>query len=299
MTDKPYSYPKSSCLCNYCPDVNVAGYYKPFDDKTAVPTNMSIDNCQVDKLSNCFDTRYVKYDIEPQLLKEDNITKFTPENSEITVLNDKNLTISIDCNDALTRNCECNEFNGMCFVNGEAKPHISKSDCIKKTEDEDIEWKCNNWGCTGNVYIRDDPRPMNYATKQALPLNRPPFNGSLPLQMSEIYNPELDKVGKPAKNYSDLYGGDITYYVDEQFTKSLYEPLFTIRSNTSKELYIDPMGSKKPHYGREPLTVNHRNISDYSFDRDQMAFREDILQSNMAQMNQRNWSMWWGANKNK
>ena len=106
--------------------------------------------------------------------------------------------------------------------------------------------------------------------------------------MSEIYNPELDKIGAPAKNYADLYGGSITYYVDEQFTKNLYEPLFTIKSNVSKELYVDPMGSKKPHYSREPLTVNHRNVSDYSFDRDQISFREDIMQSNMAQMNQRN-----------
>ena len=82
-----------------CPDVNVSGYFKPFNENT-IPTNLSIDNCQLDKLSKCFDSRFVNYDIEPQLLNKDGLTKFSPDTSKITILNENNLGINIDCKNA-------------------------------------------------------------------------------------------------------------------------------------------------------------------------------------------------------
>ena len=292
MANKLYKYPQSSCICESCPDISVAGYYKPFDN--AKPSSLALDNCHEDKLGKCFNSRFVKFDREPKLLKKDGVTKLTEENANITPLNAENLGIVIDETGAINMDCECNDFNGMCFDKNGKSFQSSRQECVNNGH----TWKCQNWGCKGNVFIQDDPRTMNYATHEFLALDRPPFNGSVCLQFDKIYSEDLNKIGQPATNYSDLHGGDVTYYVDEQLSQSLFQPNFTIRSNVSKELYIDPMGSKKPHYNREPLTLNHMNVSDYSFDRDQISFREDIMSSNMAQMNQRDYSMWWGNNTN-
>ena len=49
------------------------------------------------------------------------------------------------------------------------------------------------------------------------------------------------------------------------------------------------MGSLKPQYIREPIT-NTKYISDYSFDQDQISFREDIMSLQMRIPNQQDYN---------
>ena len=56
------------------------------------------------------------------------------------------------------------------------------------------------------------------------------------------------------------------------------------------------MGALKPQYDRVPIAYNNYNISDYSFDRDQMGFREDLMSKQMRVMDQQEWKYRWGKN---
>ena len=54
------------------------------------------------------------------------------------------------------------------------------------------------------------------------------------------------------------------------------------------------MSSRKFQTIRDPVLENNRNVSEYQFDRDQMEFRESIMHSQMAVMNQQDFNHVWG-----
>ena len=146
--------------------------------------------------------------------------------------------------------------------------------------------------CTGTWVTRNDPRLYNNAIAQAVVLNKPPFTAETPL--NEVYSDKLTDYGKTFYNtYDQINSGQIQYYVDHSLEEALFNPVFQIKSNVTSSIFKDPMGSLKPQYDRDPLTAESRNISDYSFDRDTMSFREDITIRNMAKMNQVDWSKTW------
>jgi hypothetical protein len=151
--------------------------------------------------------------------------------------------------------------------------------------------------CSGTWAVRDDARIHNNALNQAILLDKPPFSGHTPL--NEVYSSRLDNYGKTFYNtYDQIHSGQIQYYVNHSLENPLFQPVFQIESDVASNIFKDPMGALKPEYKRNPLSVEHRNISEYSFDRDSMSFREDITSRNMAQMNQRDWSKAW-KNVNK
>ncbi len=151
--------------------------------------------------------------------------------------------------------------------------------------------------CTGKWTVRDDSRVHNNAVNQSILLDAPPFTAHTPL--NKVYSDKLSDYGKTFYNtYSQINSGQIQYYVDHSLEEPLIQPIFQIKSDVGSNVFKDPMGALKPEYKRDPLTLENKNISDYSFDRDQMAFREDIIHGNRTQMNQTDWSMAW-KNVNK
>ena len=50
-------------------------------------------------------------------------------------------------------------------------------------------------------------------------------------------------------------------------------------------VFVDPMGSSQTIYERIPVFKNNRNTSDYTFDQDQMEFREDLIAKQSEIMN--------------
>lgn len=78
-------------------------------------------------------------------------------------------------------------------------------------------------------------------------------------------------------SYKDIDGGQISYYTDNYLSQPFFSPNYQIRTNVHPHVFIDPMGSIKPEYNRNPVLRTPDYISDYSFSRDQIGFREDIM----------------------
>lgn len=95
-------------------------------------------------------------------------------------------------------------------------------------------------------------------------------------------------------SYSDINGGQISYYVDDYLTQPFFPPNYQIRSQINSRIFIDPMGSLKPEYKRIPLFPTPTYISDYRFDQDQMSFREDIMALQSRKRDQEDFSKFYG-----
>ena len=87
-------------------------------------------------------------------------------------------------------------------------------------------------------------------------------------------------------SYSDIDAGQIVYYSDPSMGQLYTPPIYVIDSINFPEVFVDPMGAWKPQYNRIPIARNNTNISEYSFDRDQMEFREDLIALQSNKMNQ-------------
>lgn len=60
MTNIVYKYPKSSCNCYKCTNTAYSC------DTNGVPSNMSIGNCEIPSLFQCYDRESFRFDIEPR-----------------------------------------------------------------------------------------------------------------------------------------------------------------------------------------------------------------------------------------
>jgi hypothetical protein len=150
---------------------------------------------------------------------------------------------------------------------------------------------CSNpqWSSLDSRLISTTHTP-NFRNSQTL--DSVPYIGEVPL--SKIYDKNLTNYGKKYKSYKDIHAGQIRYYFDKDLTPVLFDPLFVIPSNVTSQLFVDPMSSRKFQTVRDPVLENNRNVSEYQFDRDQMEFRESIMHSQMAVMNQQDFNHVWG-----
>jgi hypothetical protein len=142
------------------------------------------------------------------------------------------------------------------------------------------------------TYSSFDPRLIDPRRNQTLLLDRPPFQSD-DTRMHDIYNPVLRNVRTGSyPDYADIEGGSIIYYDDSFLDDVLVPYVFVNDATIQGSVFLDPMGSMKPQYIRQPSTNNNRFTSEYSFDQDQMEFREDLISKQMAIMNQRDPNIW-------
>jgi len=141
-------------------------------------------------------------------------------------------------------------------------------------------------------YSSFDPRLIDPIRSQTLLLDRPAFQSD-DTRMKDIYDPSLQNVRTGSyAGYSDIEGGNIIYY-DDSFLDDVLTPyLFVNKASLQGSVFLDPMGSMKPQYLREPVNQKNRFTSGYSFDQDQMEFREDLMSKQMALMNQTDPNPW-------
>lgn len=90
-------------------------------------------------------------------------------------------------------------------------------------------------------------------------------------------------------SYEDLRGGNLRYYKSALVADIFAEPVYQIPSNVVKAVYQDPMGSLKPYYDRRPILQHNAQLSEYSFDQDQMEFREDLMSKQSSLMDRTDW----------
>jgi hypothetical protein len=154
----------------------------------------------------------------------------------------------------------------------------------------------------GDVYKRQDPRLMDPIRNSLIKLDRPPFRSTFFIQSqrypsesyTDIYEKKYNEYGENYHTYNDIKAGQITYYIDPLIMDPYFSPNFTIDSDIQGVLYRDPMGSLKPTYVRKAVKMPNEKYNPLSSIRDSAVFREDIMASNMAQINQNRWSSRWG-----
>lgn len=141
-----------------------------------------------------------------------------------------------------------------------------------------------------------DPRLIDPIRNIHMTLDRPPYQpkGVQPLQ--NIYQDcEYDIKPTVYRNgYENIYPGDVQYYIDPQQALIYDSPEYALQQAVVPFVFQDPMGSLKPQYDRVPLFQNNQNISDYTFDQDQISFREDMITRLQRTMNQTDYQVFVG-----
>jgi len=133
-------------------------------------------------------------------------------------------------------------------------------------------------------YASLDPRTFDSPRSQRLEFDSPPLVslGTQPQGNLDMLN--SNQTGF-YKDYDSIHGGNIKYYTDLGNDTPFGAPTYFVPNYTIPQLMIDPMGGIKPYYTRVPIMNKHNSIYDYSFDRDQCEWREDLLSQQNTQNN--------------
>uniref|UniRef100_A0A6C0H3J6 Uncharacterized protein n=1 Tax=viral metagenome TaxID=1070528 RepID=A0A6C0H3J6_9ZZZZ len=153
---------------------------------------------------------------------------------------------------------------------------------------------------SGNQWGSKDPRLFSSSRNaQVLTFDRPPVDGSIPLEKIST-DKSLNGYGKNYRTYSDINAGHITYYIDKSIKDPLFEPIFSIKALSTRELYRDPMGSLKTQYERHVINksdpINNSKYfckGEFSWMEDTQEHREDMFSKQMRKNNQQRWEPRW------
>jgi hypothetical protein len=149
----------------------------------------------------------------------------------------------------------------------------------------------------GGGYQSMDPRTFDSPRAQRLTLDRPPLKISNTQPLEDIYGESNNhcQTGFYA-DYSSIQGGNIKYYTDLSLT--VYnDPVFILPSFVNLHVQTDPMGAYLPQYNRVPIFQKNRQSSLYSFDQDQMEFREDLMSFQTRKANRSDYNYYHDFNK--
>ena len=142
----------------------------------------------------------------------------------------------------------------------------------------------------GYGYTSPDPRLISSAHNgQKLILDFPPLNGKV--MAENVYKP------KPGychtySGYNKMTGGQIGYYIDESLAKPFISPLFVDPNKpTFLDMYIDPMGTVKPHFLRQPGHDPQHCKDQLTWIRDSTTNREDIMSKQLWKRNQNSYQV--------
>jgi len=125
-----------------------------------------------------------------------------------------------------------------------------------------------------------DPRLIDTTRNIHMELDRPPYQPKNVQPLKNMYtdcDAQKVKTGYYPGGYTSIYGGDIQYYFDPYLAQAHNEPVYVLQTAMVPFVFQDPMGALLPQYDRVPLFQNNTNVCEYSFDQDQMSFREDLI----------------------
>lgn len=263
-------YPLSSCDCAFPTPAPVLN--------AGLPTNMSVGNCLLSQ-RGLRNNPVFKEQVEP---------KNTGECSNIS-LGPYGCYYFSEKNGAYNRFAQSNG-RGYEYLNRPSaqdyNPDFYQVDCPQ--------------GST--VYFAQDARLFDSRRNSLIKLNRPPYssnffttnNDMIPEDYYSIYQPSFDQFGaKVYSGYGDIRTGDITYWIDRETEDAYHQPNFTIPSQVEGVLFKDPMGGIKPTYVRKVVQKPDDSYNKLSWIRDSAMHREDIMASQMSQINQERWTPRW------
>lgn len=178
-----------------------------------------------------------------------------------------------------------------------AEPLIANDDYFILNRRRDIEAARDFFKTDGDHGAHSlDPRLIDPVRNIHMVLDRPPYQPRNVQPLQNIYNDCQNNIRPQIYNggYESIYPGDLEYYIDASQAQAYTDPQFAIQQAVVPFVFQDPMGSLKPQYDRVPLYKNNQNISDYTFDQDQMSFREDMITRLQRTMNQNDYQLFVG-----
>ena len=178
-----------------------------------------------------------------------------------------------------------------------AEPMIIKDDYVflNKKRDvigaKDFFQTCDNDGAHSR-----DPRLVDPVRNIRMVLDRPPYQPRNVQPLAHIYDDCENDIRPKVYNggYESIYPGDVLYYIDPTQAQAYDNPEYALQQAVVPFVFQDPMGGLKPQYDRVPLYKNNQNISDYTFDQDQITFREDMITRLQRTMNQTDYQLFVG-----
>jgi len=139
------------------------------------------------------------------------------------------------------------------------------------------------------LYTSWDPRLYDPVRNIRLHLDRAAVQPLNVQPLRNVYSQKLPSTGQ-YRTIEDIRLGNVIRYVSP-FTQQVYpSPIYQMTANVQGVLFQDPMGSVKPYYLREPVMQHNKALSNYTFDQDQMSFREDIMARQSQKMNRTDFS---------
>lgn len=137
-----------------------------------------------------------------------------------------------------------------------------------------------------NGYTSMDPRLYDSPRSIRTVLDRPPLRTRNVDPLRSMYTDENNVQTGFYNSYSDIMGGDFVYYTDMDIAAPYFSPVYTNMSDVVPQIQIDPMGAYRPIYQRIPVLHNNRITSPYTFDQDQISFREDLMALQSRKINE-------------
>jgi len=245
--------------CCDCNDPPAAYNYKPFMG-AVTPKSLATEKCVDRSIYNCSNTRVTR------------LGKGPPPNTDNVMILNKSFGLTEASNFFPDKvDTEMMEYvgeDGIQFINVQSP-------------------KCSDTVCA--TYC--DPRVRDARTGDLIKLDRVPYTGHTALE--NVYNEDLRGYGKNYRSYQDIHAGQIRYYVPEEDKEFNQRPVYTLESNTVQTIREDPMGGLIPEYKREPLSRGILNASRYQDTRDQLQYRENIMDGIMWQQNKTDYGVLW------
>lgn len=153
----------------------------------------------------------------------------------------------------------------------------------------------NDFYKTSLGYESLDPRTFNSPRAQRMPFNRPPIKTKNTDPIENIYSKEntFGIINGFYPNYESIKGGNIIYYFDNDTVGVYGTPNFILPSRVTPTIFTDPMGTKSTIYVKETMFEKNNNLFPYSFDQDQVRFREDIMSRQSRNQNKNDYSLYY------
>lgn len=144
---------------------------------------------------------------------------------------------------------------------------------------------------SNHLYTSMDPRTIDVPRNTRIAYDRPPYQTPNTQPLQHLYTSQGSHTGYYPR-YQDIHAGQILYYTDLSIADPYGNPVYVIPSYSIPTLLQDPMGALRPYYEKVPVLQDNFSLSEYSFDRDQMQFREDLMAKQSEKMNSNDWQMY-------
>jgi len=148
---------------------------------------------------------------------------------------------------------------------------------------QDFVFNPNTGTCPG--YQSMDPRTVDAPRGIRTTYDTPPLYSKNTQPLQHMYTSPGAHTGY-YPSYEAIKNGSILYYTDRELADPYGTDPYALTSYVFPQMEIDPMGAYRPVYQKVPVFKNNRNSSGYTFDQDQMQFREDLMSLQSRKINE-------------